>query len=429
MYPLSGGTHQDMSTRTQFTARATTAREQAREQDGKFGLQRFETASNVDLEDTDWMVATGPEGDIAEDETSGPRRPAGFSADESRPFHQPARGGRPPSQWGAVANREVIAPGIEEVSCAGHGGVKLSPERNALVPSPLRSRDGWYEEDCEYNIPVATFPDAFRAGTNPFWSSKSREEVEDDALGRIREWFPSTYEEATGERVPAEESAVVREAEYAQTHENEFRVEYAQGQDSGYVRVGARRAKDGARTTFRMTKAEYRELQASAPKGVHGPAIDAENTQLDLEAISEHQQQEIHQERVHRERSEQARAQFWGNRESLTPAEQKRLSQWEAKHVRLRDGRVVPRRDSFENEPAFEVQQIIEGDRPKWYASLLPEKPGGPTFIREIPAVVAKAADVPDGTTDGTREGIQRLREDQKEERARRKLERDRYGW
>jgi hypothetical protein len=52
-------------------------------------------------------------------------------------------GGRTP--WGTADSVEDVAPGIVFASTPGHGGFKLSPERNAVVPDPLRNGNGWYE--------------------------------------------------------------------------------------------------------------------------------------------------------------------------------------------------------------------------------------------------------------------------------------------
>jgi len=45
------------------------------------------------------------------------------------------------------------------VTTAGHGGIKLDAARNRKVPGPVRSRDGWYEEDCDWAIPAYVHDD------------------------------------------------------------------------------------------------------------------------------------------------------------------------------------------------------------------------------------------------------------------------------
>ncbi len=69
------------------------------------------------------------------------------------------------SMWGPVQHAEELAPGIWEVSTAGHGGLILSPERLAAMPESWRrtpySRDGQFEEDADWCIPILAFDKEF----------------------------------------------------------------------------------------------------------------------------------------------------------------------------------------------------------------------------------------------------------------------------
>lgn len=65
--------------------------------------------------------------------------------------------------WGRAQQAETICEGIGTVSTAGHGGIKLSRARNALVPEYMRREGGWYEEDCEWSIPFCVFEDEIAA--------------------------------------------------------------------------------------------------------------------------------------------------------------------------------------------------------------------------------------------------------------------------
>ena len=58
------------------------------------------------------------------------------------------------SPWGAVQHGERLVDGVFFVSTAGHGGIKLSQARNALIPDVFRREGGWYEEDCDWAIPM-----------------------------------------------------------------------------------------------------------------------------------------------------------------------------------------------------------------------------------------------------------------------------------
>ncbi|MFC5423171.1 MAG: hypothetical protein DI537_20890 [Stutzerimonas stutzeri] len=68
---------------------------------------------------------------------------------------------RAQTPWGISHGATVYAEGVESHSTAGHGGFKLSAERNEHVHPLLRAMDGWYEEDCAWAIVAITFPDLF----------------------------------------------------------------------------------------------------------------------------------------------------------------------------------------------------------------------------------------------------------------------------
>jgi len=68
------------------------------------------------------------------------------------------------SPWGAVQHQEVLAPGIVRVHTASHGGIWLSPERQAQLPEWAKQIAGsyapkpqWWEEDCEAAVPKLVF--------------------------------------------------------------------------------------------------------------------------------------------------------------------------------------------------------------------------------------------------------------------------------
>ncbi|MBB6469423.1 hypothetical protein HNQ96_005313 [Aminobacter lissarensis] len=65
--------------------------------------------------------------------------------------------------WGPSQGGTVYAEGVIAHSTAGHGGFKLSAERNRKVHPMLRSAGGWYEEDECWAIVAITFPHLFTA--------------------------------------------------------------------------------------------------------------------------------------------------------------------------------------------------------------------------------------------------------------------------
>ncbi|MBB3933699.1 hypothetical protein GGR25_004777 [Kaistia hirudinis] len=70
----------------------------------------------------------------------------------SSPAHTP---------WGPSQGAIVYAEGVECHSTAGHGGFKLSAERNRKVDPVLRVAGGFYEEDEAWAIVAITFPHLF----------------------------------------------------------------------------------------------------------------------------------------------------------------------------------------------------------------------------------------------------------------------------
>jgi Domain of unknown function (DUF7007) len=69
--------------------------------------------------------------------------------------------------WGPSQTAEEILPGVTEVTTAGHGGIALSMERFKAMPQVLRdwrssySPRGWYEEYCDWIVPVLAFAAEF----------------------------------------------------------------------------------------------------------------------------------------------------------------------------------------------------------------------------------------------------------------------------
>jgi uncharacterized protein DUF7007 len=93
--------------------------------------------------------------------------------------------------WGEALDHTRCGDGVDLYITGGHGGIHLSPERNCQVPGPLRQASGWYEEDCEANKVVITFPDLF---------TEAQVEL---ARVAVQEWFPAEYGLAFGRLDPA----------------------------------------------------------------------------------------------------------------------------------------------------------------------------------------------------------------------------------
>ena len=69
--------------------------------------------------------------------------------DDNRPIYTP---------WGwanPAYDVEPIADGVDFISTASHGGLRLTPERIAQIPADIRKTmrgRKWFEEDCETPI-------------------------------------------------------------------------------------------------------------------------------------------------------------------------------------------------------------------------------------------------------------------------------------
>jgi hypothetical protein len=145
--------------------------------------------------------------------------------------------------WGESQESEIIAPGIHWHSTASHGGIKLSPERNARVPEVMRNLNGWYEEDIEAAIVMVVFPEEFDA---------EKYEAAKDAL---RHWKPLQYEFFFGETIPPGGSKIKDQWQFNVDHENDFVVlsafgDWMKGVPKGYVGVAA--ARGGRRADWQV---------------------------------------------------------------------------------------------------------------------------------------------------------------------------------
>ena len=187
--------------------------------------------------------------------------------------------------WGTSDHSEKVAPGIIFYGTPSHGGYHLSPKRNAKVAEPLRRKDGWYEEDCDYARVLLTFPELF-----------APERVA-EAKRSVKSWAPDEYTEATGEPVAVEESFILRER--AKAHENDPIVTYTTapadydwfgtvtvevaGCDSRgravrkvtgpKAHVEAQRGRYGSGLHLAVDEAEWAKLVAYKLVSVEGPAV------------------------------------------------------------------------------------------------------------------------------------------------------------
>jgi len=90
--------------------------------------------------------------------------------------------------WGQSQGGTIYAEGVVSHSTAGHGGFKLSAERNRKVHTLLRAPGGWYEEDECWAIVAITFPQLF--------TSLERRYAEQT----VKDSWPDAWEEISGTR-------------------------------------------------------------------------------------------------------------------------------------------------------------------------------------------------------------------------------------
>lgn len=144
------------------------------------------------------------------------------------------------SPWGTIENHGVLAPGIDDVWTAGHGGYKLSRQRQAEVHPTWRRPAGWYEQDCAWSIAAVTH-----------WKDLSRLKFE-EAHAEARKYYPDEYTQVVGkdpERygltefkpITAKESSIIAEREFlaprATTHDRMLRLDLEPEGHPGMVAV------------------------------------------------------------------------------------------------------------------------------------------------------------------------------------------------
>lgn len=96
--------------------------------------------------------------------------------------------------WGPSQGATVYAEGVTAHSTAGHGGFKLSTERNRKIHPMLRAAGGYYEEDECWAIVAFTFPHLFTA-----FERRHAERTMKDS-------FPDAWETITGSTLASGES-------------------------------------------------------------------------------------------------------------------------------------------------------------------------------------------------------------------------------
>lgn len=153
--------------------------------------------------------------------------------------------------WGASQLASIYAEGIVAHMTAGHGGFRLSAERNARVMPALRIDTGWYEEDDAWAIVAVTFPDLFTGHERKL------------ADRTIRDNWPDEWEAIHGRTLEPGESTGKDRREFERRHADAWIVASAitSSHQRGMVEVvavlGARQGKQVQERRFLVPAAEY----------------------------------------------------------------------------------------------------------------------------------------------------------------------------
>lgn len=153
--------------------------------------------------------------------------------------------------WGVSQGATVYAEGVTAHSTAGHGGFKLSAERNRQVHPTLRVTGGWYEEDAEWAIVAITFPHLFTA-----FERRGADRT-------IKDSWPDAWEAIFGTILAPGESRLKDQRVFGAEHANDWIVVSAikSEQQSGFVECvatpGGRRGVGTEERRFLVSAGEY----------------------------------------------------------------------------------------------------------------------------------------------------------------------------
>ncbi|WLS01163.1 DUF7007 domain-containing protein [Shinella sumterensis] len=153
--------------------------------------------------------------------------------------------------WGPSQLATIYAEGIVAHMTAGHGGFRLSAERNKRIVRSLRISSGWYEEDEAWAIVAFSFPDLFTT-----YERKLAERT-------IKDKWPDEWEAIFGRPLqPGESSGKDRRA-FERRHAGDWIVASAitSGHHPGMIEVvavlGGRRGANVVERRFLVPKTEY----------------------------------------------------------------------------------------------------------------------------------------------------------------------------
>lgn len=231
---------------TSINAAAAARREAARQATGEFG-EHAHSAPELNLTSSPWPAELGaPDPNTSKYD---------FRIDKWGDVDV-FEGDRTP--WGSAQWVERPAAGIVSVSTVGHGGYKLSKERNAAIPAPYRNRNRFYEEDCESAIVSFYHHDSLR----PDLSGAERDQHLAETDERLRNWFPNAWEKVNGRELEPGESRTKDERVWGENNAEHYVVRSVQRIEDDLLLVHARRESTGDDDRFILTPTQVEQARA-----------------------------------------------------------------------------------------------------------------------------------------------------------------------
>lgn len=293
--------------------------------------------------------------------------------------------------WGQAQEVRHYAPGIAVVTCAGHGGIKLSPERNREVPPSLRRSSGWYEEDCEFQIAGMYFPEETRpraaTGHTRDWEL---DEWKDYCRSSVRGWFPDGYEKATGETVLPGQSSVRDRETWLAAHVDDWVCRSATNLGDGTVAVTATR--QGEEKRFVVPRDEYSTRSENKELGAQGTFIvdPARHRELPPEPV----------------KPKTAAPRFHGvDTSGLTDLQRSRANNELCKRWRSEDGRVRTMREIIEEEGITGKTAYTANGKTEYHLSSYANVEDSSGYSFPVSKALWDAVDAPDRRTAAQRAG------------------------
>lgn len=166
--------------------------------------------------------------------------------------------------WGPSQTIDEIFDGIQFVSTSGHGGFKVENALNNRIPDYWRNDDGWYEEDCEAAIVVLVFEKEFRE------AGKASDSMVSELTQIAKDFYPREYEKFSGQKIPVEESYLLRKEAFAENNKDNYVVitawgDWEHGVPKGMVKVEATLGGNytSPRRAFLVTEDEYKQRDSN----------------------------------------------------------------------------------------------------------------------------------------------------------------------